>query len=169
MTRRALVLGVATLCAGFDARAEGTRSQPLFVIARSKNANVVHYEARVQRSGRLDRDEPVIAYWVMLAANGRREGLSWLERKFAYGFKASFEPGGDVLRVELTAFSRRALAVRSDENGIFHAEVAISGRRSRLERIFVASDEGGITPSVRYVDLFGRLSDGARVSERILP
>lgn len=42
--------------------------------------------------------------------------------------------------------------------------------RARLERIFVASEEGILTPSVRYVELGGRrLVDGTRVSERVLP
>jgi len=169
ITRRALVLGGATLCSAFDAHAGGVRTQPLFVIARSKNANVVHYDARVHESGRLDASDPVIAYWIMRAEDGRREGLSFLERKLAYGFTTNFEAGGDVLRLRLQAFSRRDLVVRRDERGRFHAEATIAARRARLERIFVASDEGGLTPSVRYLDLFGLLPDGARVSERILP
>jgi len=105
----------------------------------------------------------------MRAEDGRREGLGWLERKLAYGFTTSFAAGGDALRLKLQAFSRRELVVRRDENGHFYAEATIAARRARLERIFVASNEGGLTPSVRYLDLFGRLPDGARVSERILP
>ncbi len=169
MTRRAVVLGGATLCIGFDALADTARTEPLFVIARSKNANVVQYAARVNRDGRLDREEPVIAYWIMRAEDGRREGLTWLERRLAYGFTTAWAPGGDALRLELKAFSRRGLAVNREENGHFHAETTIAGRRARLERIFVASDERGITPTVRYLDLFGRQTDGTRVSERILP
>jgi hypothetical protein len=46
----------------------------------------------------------------------------------------------------------------------------IGGAPARLERIYVASDEHGVTPSVRYCDLFGRRhDDGSRVSERVLP
>jgi hypothetical protein len=169
MTRRAILIGGATLFGAVDALAGGVRAQALFVIARSKNANVVHYDARVHESGRLDGEAPVVAYWIMRAEDGRREGLSFFERKLAYGFTTSFTPGGDALRLRLTAFSRRELLVRRDESGRFHAEMTIAGRRARLERIFVASDEGGLTPSVRYLDLFGRSPDGVRVSERILP
>lgn len=168
-TRRAIVLGGATFVASFAAFAGGVRAQPLFVIARSKNANVVHYDARVHESGRLDAGEPVVAYWIMRAEDGRREGLGFFERRLAYGFTTSFEVGGDVLRLKLKAFSRRDLLLRRDGSGRFHAETTIAGHPARLERIFVASDESGITPSVRYLDLFGRLPEGARVSERILP
>jgi hypothetical protein len=169
ITRRAALLGGATLFAAFGAHADGVRTQPLFVIARSKNANVVHYDARVHASGRLDAGEPVIAYWIMRAEDGRREALSFFEQRLAYGFTTSFAAGGDALRLELHAFSRRELVVRHDENGRFHAETTIAARRARLDHIFVASDERGLTPRVRYLDLFGRLPDGARVSERILP
>ena len=168
-TRRAVLLGTAALMSGVDARADAARSQPLFVIARSKNDNVVHYDARVRDGGRLDPDTPVVAYWVMLAEDGRREGLTWLERRLAYGFSTSFRAGGDALELRLRAFSRRPLVVRRGENGLFHAEIALGGGSARLERILVASDEHGVTPSVRYFDLFGRRPDGTRVSERILP
>jgi hypothetical protein len=63
-----------------------TRTSPLFTIERSKNANVVHYDARLTADGELDPKEPVIAYWIRLAEDGRREELSWIEKKKAYGF-----------------------------------------------------------------------------------
>jgi Domain of unknown function (DUF4833) len=130
----------------------------------------VHYDVRVKERGRFDPEEPVVAYWVMLAEDGRREGLTWLERRLAYGFSTSFRAGGDALELRLRAFARRELVVRRGEKGDFHAEVAIAGAPALLERIFVASDERGVTPSVRYFDLIGRRrADGTRVSERVLP
>jgi hypothetical protein len=169
-TRRAALLGAATLLSGFEARADGVRYEALFVIARSKNANVVHYDVRVREHGELDPDDPVVAYWLMLAEDGRREGLTWLERRLAYGFGTTLEQGGDALRLRLRAFPRRELAVRRDRSGRFRAEVSIAAHPAVLERIFVASDEHGVTPSVRYFDLHGRRrDDGSRVTERILP
>jgi len=106
-TRRLAVFGLlaATVCAGGmgyagAARAEGSaiagpallpaaaqaKTQPLFIIERSKNANVVHYDARLDADGRLDPKEPVVAYWIMLAEDGRRENLNWIEKRKAYGF-----------------------------------------------------------------------------------
>jgi Domain of unknown function (DUF4833) len=54
---------------------------PLFVIERSTNANVVYYDARVTKSGKLNAEEPVVAYWIMLAGNGRREELNPIEKE----------------------------------------------------------------------------------------
>ena len=51
-------------------------SQLLFVIEKSTNANVVHYDARIMPDGELDPRQPVEAYWVMAAEDGRKENLS---------------------------------------------------------------------------------------------
>jgi hypothetical protein len=169
-TRRAVLLGSATLMTGLDAHADATKPEPLFVIARSKNTNVVHYEARVRPSGRLDPEEPLIAYWIMHAEDGRSEPLTWLERRLAYGWTADFESGGAALRVRLRAFARRELHVRHSASGGFRAETVIGDRPARLHRIFVAAEERGLTPTVRYVELFGTgLADGAHVNERLVP
>src|SRR5579871_1079208 len=66
--------------------------QPLFVIERSTNANVVHYDARLTPAGELDASRPIDAYWVMQAADGRREELTSLERSKAYGFTLEHGP-----------------------------------------------------------------------------
>jgi hypothetical protein len=107
--RRALLVGAALGGLGLDARAAVPGSIPLFVIARSKNANVVHCEARVARSRALERVHPLAAYWVMCAEDGRREDLTWLEERFAYGWSASFEPRGELL-VRPRAFAQREIA-----------------------------------------------------------
>jgi len=57
------------------------RSLPLFLIARSTNANVIHYEVQVTRDGRLDLRQPVIAYWVMAAEDGKPSTFSYFTYK----------------------------------------------------------------------------------------
>jgi len=50
------------------------KTQPLFIIERSKNANIVHYDAQLTASGKLDPNEPVIVYWVLLGIFRRSLG-----------------------------------------------------------------------------------------------
>ncbi len=78
---RALAL---VLLASAGARAEETCG-PLFVIARSLNANVVLYEAAYRRDGTLDPEKPLTVSWRLDAQDGRREGLNFIERMRAYG------------------------------------------------------------------------------------
>jgi len=169
VTRRALLVGAALGSFGFDARAGSSPNVPLFVITRSKNANVVHYEAHLAPTGALDPGHPLVAYWVMRAEDGRREDLTWFEEKLAYGWSASFDARGELL-VRLRAFRARELRVFREKTGQFRALGRIAGRPAVLERIHVASDDRGLTPTVHYVDLFGSVrADGRRVTERIVP
>lgn len=169
VTRRALLVGAALASLAVDARAGSSPNVPLFVITRSKNANVVHYEAQLAPSGTLDAAHPLVAYWVMRAEDGRREGLTWFEEKLAYGWSASFDAHGELL-VRLRAFSRRELRVFREKTGQFRALARIAGRPAVLSRIHVASDDRGLAPTVHYVDLFGTArGDGRLVTERIVP
>lgn len=139
-------------------------SRTLFIITRSTNANVVHYDARLH-GARLDLATPVVAYWIMRAEDGRREPLTWLERRLAYGF--------DVIRhdarsadIRLHAFPSRRVQVRAID-GRFRAVTRIAGRHAELLRVFVQVKEGPF-PGVEYLDVFGRgLSSGKLVRERL--
>lgn len=140
-------------------------SSLLFTISRSKNKNVVRYLARC-RDQALDTTQPVAAHWLMLAEDGRREELTWAERQLAYGFSAS-RVSADGCQLQLVAFNTRSISVERRAEG-FRALVQIAGQRALLERIFVQTNEGGLLPSVVHVDLHGRSSSGAPLSERIM-
>jgi hypothetical protein len=136
----------------------------LFKILRSKNANVVRYLA-VLEGNDLSQRQPVAAHWLMLAEDGHREELSWAERKLAYGFSVS-ELSPERCVVQLTAFKQRPLVVERRGKS-FRATLSIAGQRATLERIFVQTSEGGLLPSVQYLDLFGSAADGSPLSERV--
>ena len=167
MLSRRAALGVAlALSAGTVLAGGSVTSQKLFPITRSKNANVVNYAVRL-RDKRLDLEDPMVAYWVMNAEDGRREGLSWLE-EFAYGFDVTSKVTLSGFRVRLKAFSAREIAVEKTADNRYRATITIRGRRAILDKIHVATDESGVKPTVRYVDLFGKVGNEA-VSERLKP
>jgi len=136
----------------------------LFTITRSKNKNAVVYQAKA-RGLELDQQQPIDAFWQMLAEDGRREELGWAERKLAYGFSiAGLSAERCVLR--LVAFKQRPVTVER-RGKAFRAVTIIAGRPGTLEQIFVKTSEGSLLPSVQYLDVVGTDSDGARLSERI--
>jgi hypothetical protein len=127
----------------------------LFAIQRSKNANVVQYDAQLTAAGKLNPKEPIIAYWIMLAEDGRKQQLLWVEREMAYGFKAKFEAGGTFAIMDMVAPIGRKVKVY-DKDGMYRAETLIDGRPAFVERIYIKSIEGGVLPKVEYVELFGQ-------------
>ena len=126
----------------------------LFRIARNKNANEVVYRAREARPGTLDRDEPLEAYWLMLAEDGRREGMNFIEKIMAYGFSAEPAREGSGFDVSLKAKKDRPLRLTVRE-GCPVALASIGGSQGVLRRIFVHATGQAVIPTVDYVELFG--------------
>ena len=151
------------------AAAGGRPCRPeLFRIRRSTNANEIVYAAQLDESGRLDEDDPLVAYWLMHAEDGHREGLNILEKMLAYGFSADPAPEGGF-HVVLKAKKDRPvhLALR---NGCPVAFIEIAGQPALLRSIFVQTSSGGVIPTVAHVDVTGvDPTSGREVSERILP
>jgi hypothetical protein len=131
----------------------------LFIIQRSTNANEVHYEVQTDANGEL-ADEPVIAYWVMKAEGGGREDLTYFERKMAYGFEVLDPDGNSGREMKLVAWEDRTIRLTKDEAGNWRALTQIDGEDAYLTRLYIETDESGITPSVVHIDLFGETVDG---------
>ena len=135
----------------------------LFRIERSKNANVVVYEATA-----LEAKEPVKASWILLAGSGRRESLSFFEKVAAYGFEVRLADDGASAVLKLKALKGRELTVVK-RGGRLAAIGLIDGEEAVLERVFVTTDERGAVPSVKSIELFGvDARSGAPLSEKIV-
>jgi len=145
-----LALGLAAANASAD---ETITEERLFHIERNKNENIVVFDARVQADGNLTKKDPVIVYWLKMAEDGRREGLKWIEKKMAYGFKVDSREGNRVV-MKMKADVGRLVTVEPDEEE-FRAYIEIDGQRAILERIFIFADESGTLPKVLYLELFG--------------
>ena len=146
----------------------GACPRELFRIERSKNANVVLFEANPGKEAALNPDEPVVASWQLLATTGQRESLSFFERLFAYGFETRLAPSGDSCSLTLKALKDRTIRV-TNRGDCLSAFAVIGGAEALLQKIFVQADERGPAPSVQYIELFGLdLATGEARYEKVL-
>jgi hypothetical protein len=167
MIRIGLALAAA-LTTGVEAP-EHQCSDELFRISRNKNANVIVYELSRSPDGTIDVIDPIHASWIMLARKGEREDLNFLERTLAYGFEVRSAAPQEGWWLTLKAEKKRPLRVVQIE-GCHVALVAIGGHDGVLKRIYVKAKDGGLIPSVEYVDVFGiEPSSGAALHEHIVP
>ncbi|MCX5683455.1 MAG: DUF4833 domain-containing protein [Planctomycetota bacterium] len=144
-------------------------THPLFIIERSKNANTVHYDARLTADGNLDPKEPVIAYYVMLAEDGRRKELNGIEKALAYGFDIKPDPTVSGYRMTMVAAPERAITVKKAGSAV-RAELVIDGRPSVLEKMYINASDGPFLPEVHYIELYGKdLQTGEDRFEKVLP
>ena len=126
----------------------------LFHIERNKNANIVQYDAQIGTNGRLDAKKPVVAYWIRLAEQGQVKKLTWIQRKFAYGFSVKLDQDENTATLNLVRKIGRTIEVyRVGED--YRAVTQINGVPSYIDRIFIHASGRGLSTRVNYIDLHG--------------
>jgi len=167
-SKAGLGLVLASLCFS-GTTAPSPRFLPLFVIERSVNSNVVHYDAKLGPDGKLDPVQPVVAYWIMRAEDGRRKELNLLERTRAYGF--SIQPQGQADTYKMTIVSERKHEILVSHDGeAARAETQIGGCHAYLQRIFVSTRKSMLMNFAEWAELFGvDVSSGKICQEKVAP
>lgn len=147
----------------------GDSYSPLFIIERSTNKNVIHYDAKIGKDGKLNPKNPVVAYWIMAAEDGRRESLNFIEKKEAYGFKIDRDHSSGIYRMTLVSQKKREIRIYQQGNSV-HAETSISGHLAYLTKIFVQTRKAGLLRTADYYELFGTdVATGAECYEKVVP
>jgi hypothetical protein len=160
-----LTVGLST---ALPALADNVTYDKLFFIQRSKNANEVHYDARVQKDGTLDPKEPMVGYWINKAEDGSRSPISTMQ-KIAYGYDVEQTKDGASWSLRLKAFKERPMWIVKAPNGKWRVQTTIGGKQAYMTRLYVASDESGVLPKVLYVDVFGEeTGNGKPVQEHLV-
>lgn len=140
---------------------------PLFVIERSVNGNVVHYDAKL-KDGKLDPQQPVVVYWVM-AEDGHRQELNFLEKLKAYGFTIRPDKEPDTFRMTLVADKKKEIRVLRMGSAV-RAEARIGNCEAYLQKIFIASKKSWLVSLPEYAEMIGNdMSTGAECRERVTP
>ena len=166
---RAIVAVLALFVGTISASAQSL-TVPLFTIEKNTNANAVHYEAKLTRDGRLDPLQPVIAYWVMAAEDGRRQALNFIERTKAYGFNIHPDKAPDSYKLVVVSDRKKEIRVFR-EGDVVRAVANIGGHLAYLQKIFVtATKRAWILDLPDYAEMFGTdIRTGEPVYEKVLP
>ena len=169
MNRLPAFLVMALLLVPPFVRAETLTSHPLFHIERSKNANIVQYDAQVAEDGKLFRKEPVVGYWIRLNEQGQKQELTWLQRTFAYGFVTHLDKSREMAEVNMKADVGQVVRVVRDGD-TYRATITIDGAPSYFKKMYIDAKRKGLSLDVYYVELFGEdIKTGEARYEKIVP
>jgi hypothetical protein len=154
------LLGVAGFMSGQE------RSVPLFTIEKSSNANRVQYDARVTAEGHIDPRQPVVAYWIMAAEDGRRQELNMLERAKAYGFTIR-QDAADSYRLWVVSHREKEIHVYRDGASV-RAEAVIGGKVALVDKIFIQMRKSFLLSFPDFGEMFGYDREtGEKLSEKV--
>jgi hypothetical protein len=141
---------------------------PLFVIEHTASPNAVHYEAKL-KDGKIDPQQPVVAYWVMAAENGRHQELNLLEKLKAYGFDIRPDRDPEAYRMTIVSDKKKEIHIVRMGNAV-RAEARIGNCDAYLEKIFIATKKSWILSLPDYAEMIGTdMSTGAPCRERVTP
>lgn len=167
--RTAVFILIALMTTTALPAADRDTSKNLFFIKRSKNANEVHYDARVQNCGW--RKPEVDYYWRELEDGPQVYKPILFFEKAAYGFDVDRLSNSEIT-IRLKAFPERAITARLSQRTGGRCRVSttieIRGRTTELCAVYVYAEENFIGwPTVHYIDILGYSEDRQPVFERI--
>ena len=151
--KKTILFVILFLMFGINVYADKTSN--LFVIERSKNANVVKYDALLNDDGSINEKNPVDAYWLLYAyKNGEREELSAFDRK-AYGFKVKYNANTKKFDFVLKAAKEKPMILGLYDN-VPKVVIKINNVDCFLDKVYIESTDGAFgIPKVSYYELFG--------------
>ena len=141
----------------------------LFHIERSKNPNIVCYDAVLNSDGQINKQTPVDAYWIPLAEKaGKREELNTFDKKF-YGFDTKYNEKDNNFDLILKFVEGKKMTILIID-GKPKVKILINNIESYLTKIYIQSTEKWLEkPSISYYALYGTTIDGNEpVEEKII-
>ena len=151
--KKTILFAILFLMFGINIYADKTSN--LFVIERSKNANIVSYDAVLTDDGKINEKKPVDSYWLLYAyKNGEREELSAFDKK-AYGFKVKYNAEKQNFDFVLNAAKDKPMTIDLYD-GVAKAVIKINNVDCFLEKVYIGSVDGAFgIPNVSFYELFG--------------
>lgn len=163
------VLVLTLICVPLLVHAETPIRQHLFHIERSKNANIVQYDAQVGVDGKLLKKKPVVGYWIRLAEQGQVQELNWVQKTFAFGFDVKLDSGRESAELHMKANVGREISVILNGDD-YRATVLIDGALSFFEKMYIDATRKGWSLTVHYVELYGEdVETGEKRYEKFVP
>ncbi|WP_134088842.1 DUF4833 domain-containing protein [Olivibacter sp. XZL3] len=143
--------------------------EQLFYLQRDPNKNTVVYTLN-KKNGKIDEDNPVNVYWILYEEDGKRKGLSYIQRKFAYGVHHR-KLAENEYEISLTSCKRIPLRLAyCPLSKQYEAFTSINDKPAIVERIFVRINGGSLfKPNVDYIELICKDSESGRKLKQMIP
>jgi len=142
----------------------------LFYIQRDPNINTAIYALNYQENGKIDKSNPIKAYWIRYAEKGEKKDLNYLQRKFAYGIETK-TINNEEFEFQFVSYKKLPLTLKKlDSDQKYHVFVNVNQKKIQVEKIFVRIEGGSFwLPNVKYAEVTGiEASSNKIITERML-
>lgn len=142
----------------------------LFYIQRDPNTNTAIYTLNYQENGKINKSNPIKAYWIRYAEKGEKEDFSYIQRKFAYGLESK-SLNNEEFEIQFVSYKKLPLTLKKlDSDQKYHVFVNVNQKKIQVEKIFVRIEGGSFwLPNVKYAEVTGiDPSSNKVITERML-
>lgn len=136
----------------------------LFYIQHSNNHNTFVYDANVMPGHKLKTGDPIDVYRLTYAKDGRKEALTAMQRKMAYGVTLSSSSASSC-EFTLAAYPSKKLLLNLGKDGRPYVTTNINGKNIILNRMYLQM--GKLGTNVLHIDFYGKDVSGKEITERL--
>ncbi|WP_374173552.1 DUF4833 domain-containing protein [Flavobacterium tructae] len=142
----------------------------LFYIQRDPNINTAIYAINYQENGKINKSNPIKAYWIRYAEKGEKKDFNYLQRKFAYGIETKTLEN-EEFEFKFVSYKKLALTLKKIEaDQKYHVFANVNQKKIQVEKIFVRIEGGSFwLPNVKYAEVTGiETLSNKTITERML-
>lgn len=142
----------------------------LFYIQRDPNINTAIYAINYQENGKINKNNPIKAYWIRYAEKGEKKDFNYLQRKFAYGIETKTLEN-EEFEFKFVSYKKLALTLKKIEaDQKYHVFANVNQKKIQVEKIFVRIEGGSFwLPNVKYAEVTGiEALSNKTITERML-
>jgi hypothetical protein len=156
--RSVMVLAIVVFNFAFAQQADfpvpaGNEKQ-LFFLQRTPNSNTIVCELNC-KDGIVDKENPIHVFWIRYQEGGKKQDLSYIQRKFAYGVKSK-SIGDNKYELNFVSYKKYKMYLMQAADKQFHVYTTINNKQAILTRIYVEIKGGSFwSPGVEYVEITG--------------
>ena len=128
----------------------------LFYVQRTINHNTIVYTLNQDQTGKLNERQPISAYWVKYDQGGKKEPLTYIQQKYAYGLRAKLiNTEKKIYALEFVSYDKKQLfLIPSSVDHKYYVYGIIQNKLSIVKNIFVHIEGGSFwLPNVKSVEL----------------
>jgi hypothetical protein len=147
-----------------------SKGNRLFTILRNKDSNEIIYEVNPDKNGGLNQKNPINIYWIKHNKGSRKETLSMLEKKLAYGINYQ-KINTETTHFQLVSYPNKTLILKKFENEKFKVLADINGEQAELTKLFIHINGGTfLLPKITSIEIHGiNIHDRKNTKEIIRP
>ena len=154
------VMIITTVVINFATAQEKTFPVPvgnakqLFFLQRTPNTNTIICELNY-KDGVVDKENPVHVFWIRYQEGGQIEGLSYIQRKFAYGIQTK-EIDVNKYELNFVSFKSYKMYLMQAPDKQFHVYTLINKKQAILTRLYIEINGGTFwSPHIEYIEVSG--------------